>query len=69
MRAPVGTELQQSDLEGLTRFGSVVNMKDYEERHGLVEEGRESCQATSLEVVKLKTATASEKNCHNLKGV
>lgn len=38
-----------------------MNVKDYEERHGLVEEGRESCQATSLEVVKLKTSTASEK--------
>lgn len=41
MGAPVGTELQQSDLEGLIRFGSIVNVKDYEERHGLVEEGRE----------------------------
>lgn len=48
-------------LDKAENFGSIiVKVKNFEECHGLVEEGRENCQPTSLEVVKLKAFTASE---------
>lgn len=53
------TKIQQKGL--ISRFGLITKVKNCKECHGLVEERREICETTSLEVVKFKTFTASEK--------